>query len=252
MTGEMMGEMMGEKTGEAQTALEQQQLTQSETELGTFWHRVRSDLVTRELQRHGAGAVADVGAGAGHLGRFLRRRAPQIAYRFEEPLASVLAQLVSSFGADAALTPDLPFAGIDAVTMLDVLEHIADDGGALASIVGRMRSGALFVATVPAMPVLFSGWDVALGHHRRYTARSLRSLVDGAGLTIESCRYLFPELILPGALRRLSRRRHDGSAEFPALPRWAEAVAFRVCWLSSRGARWWPAGTSLLIVARKP
>src|SRR5919106_1375048 len=57
---------------------------------------------------------------------------------------------------------------MDVVTLLDVLEHQRDDSGFLAGLLGRMRPDTPLILTVPALPGLWSAWDVALGHHRRY------------------------------------------------------------------------------------
>jgi hypothetical protein len=66
--------------------------------------------------------------------------------------------------------------------------------------------------------------------------------------------YLFPELLPPALLRRLTRRRHHDSAsgaEFPQLPRWLDRVLFRLSSATFRLRRVWPAGTTVLLVARR-
>lgn len=56
----------------------------------------------------------------------------------------------------------------DLVTMMDVLEHVADDREMLRANVLAARPGTWFVLTVPADMSLWSWHDVVLGHFRRY------------------------------------------------------------------------------------
>ena len=53
--------------------------------------------------------------------------------------------------------------------MINVLEHIADDQGALAAISDRLRPGGHLVIWVPAFPFLYSRFDEKLGHDGGYT-----------------------------------------------------------------------------------
>ena len=54
--------------------------------------------------------------------------------------------------------------------------HQEDDKAFVSDIVAHMRPGALLLLSVPALPWLWSKWDSALGHHRRYDKRSFRRL----------------------------------------------------------------------------
>ena len=59
------------------------------------------------------------------------------------------------------------------VTLLDVLEHQQDDRAFLSALVAKMAPGSTLLLTVPALPSLWSQWDVALGHFRRYDKATL-------------------------------------------------------------------------------
>ena len=59
------------------------------------------------------------------------------------------------------------------VTLLDVLEHQEDDAQFIGGLVAKMEPGSVLLLTVPALPKLWSPWDEALGHYRRYTRSSL-------------------------------------------------------------------------------
>lgn len=86
---------------------------------------------------------------------------------------------------------DLPHrAEYGSVVMINVLEHIADDVGALRSIRTRMTHGARIAIWVPAFPLLYSGFDRQIGHHRRYRKHGLRRAVEAAGFRVTDARYV--------------------------------------------------------------
>ena len=57
-----------------------------------------------------------------------------------------------------------------------MLEHIEDDNGELARAARFLAKGGALVVLCPAFQVLFSAMDTALGHFRRYTARTLAAV----------------------------------------------------------------------------
>lgn len=64
-------------------------------------------------------------------------------------------------------------ATFDTLLYLDVLEHIEDDRGELALAARRLRPGGRLVVLSPAHQGLFTEFDRAIGHFRRYDKRSL-------------------------------------------------------------------------------
>lgn len=134
--------------------------------------------------------VLEVGAGIGATTRALH---PGSATRWVclEPDGAMAARL-----RDEATAGDLPRgvevregttgdllgdrpAPFDAVLYIDVLEHIDDDRGELERAAALLRPGGRLVVVAPAHPWLFSPFDEALGHHRRYTRGSLRRVAPG-------------------------------------------------------------------------
>ena len=83
----------------------------------------------------------------------------------------------------------------DVILASDVIEHIEDDRLAVRWIFDHLKPGGIFFATVPAFQWLFSDHDKALGHFRRYTAKTFDNLLPGdverlSGSYFNS--YLFP------------------------------------------------------------
>ncbi len=62
------------------------------------------------------------------------------------------------------------------VFYIDVLEHIADDAAELNYAASRLAPDGNLVVLAPAHQFLFSEFDAAIGHHRRYNAVSLTAV----------------------------------------------------------------------------
>ena len=62
------------------------------------------------------------------------------------------------------------------VFYIDVLEHIADDAAELNYAAGHLAPDGNLVVLAPAHQFLFSEFDAAIGHHRRYNAMSLTAV----------------------------------------------------------------------------
>jgi len=71
----------------------------------------------------------------------------------------------------------------------NVLEHIDDHVGALQSMARLVRPEGYIVLVCPAFPFAMSPVDVATGHVRRYTKRSMRKALTDAGLEPVQVRY---------------------------------------------------------------
>ena len=80
----------------------------------------------------------------------------------------------------------------DTVFCVNVLEHIHDDVGALTTFTRVVQPGGHVLVWVPAVPAAYGPLDAELGHHRRYTKRSLAQAFTRAELEIVSLRYTNP------------------------------------------------------------
>ncbi len=152
----------------------------------------------------------------------------------------------------------LPFPAdfADAVTLLDVIEHIDDDFAALMEAVRITRPAGAILVTVPALMSLWSDWDVRLHHKRRYTRRSLLRLTNSPSISVIHCTYTNTVALLPvyviRQLRKVLRCAATQGAEeripAPYLNRTLEQLfVVPACWGRVR----MPIGVSLLLVLRK-
>jgi SAM-dependent methyltransferase len=100
----------------------------------------------------------------------------------------------------------LPAAAADVVCLLDVIEHVSDPVPALREAADLLRSDGRLVVNVPAHRWLWSDADTQLGHHRRYTRRTLCDDLGAAGLQPVLLTHVFSWLVLPvWVVRRLRR-----------------------------------------------
>jgi SAM-dependent methyltransferase len=97
-------------------------------------------------------------------------------------------------------------ARFDAILYVDVLEHVSDDAAELRAAARLLRAGGVLIVLAPAHAWLYSPFDRAIGHHRRYTRRSLERVVP-PGLRRLALRYLDSVGLLASAGNRFLLRR---------------------------------------------
>src|SRR5262245_45684747 len=143
-----------------------------------WWFRCKATLVSEALRRSApvGGWLVDVGAGAGGVTAML-------GWAPDKTLAlDGNAQLVNLMRWRHALsavhgeTCRVPVASGSAgvVCLLDVIEHLPDPVPTIREASRVLADDGRLIVYVPAHPRLWSAADVALGHARRYTLRSLR------------------------------------------------------------------------------
>jgi SAM-dependent methyltransferase len=156
------------------------------TELDLFARAVnwKSYFATR-LAPYVRGSVLEVGAGIGETTRQLcnGRQTSWLCLEPDPHLADRLGVLLR----ESALAPqptiavgtiaDLPADSLfDAILYVDVLEHIGDDRRELQRARAHLTPTGAIVVLSPAFNLLFSEFDKSIGHHRRYTKRSLANV----------------------------------------------------------------------------
>jgi SAM-dependent methyltransferase len=145
--------------------------------------------------------VLEVGAGHGGTTRVLveAARADTVRWVGLEPDPALAGRLAKAI-ADGELpaycearvgTLEQVDDTFDTLLYMDVLEHIEDDRAELARAASRLKPGGHVVVLSPAHPWLFTPFDRAIGHYRRYTRQTLRDAApDEAGLELARLDYL--------------------------------------------------------------
>lgn len=78
----------------------------------------------------------------------------------------------------------------DSIVMVNVLEHIEDDAGALSGLSGQLKPGGNIIIYVPALNWLYGPWDRKVGHFRRYSKWRMRAVAKEAGVQLIELRYV--------------------------------------------------------------
>jgi hypothetical protein len=129
--------------------------------------------------------VLEVGAGLGGTTRLLCRGHDQrwICLEPDAALAARLADTIRNNQLPATCEVEIGTleqldgqAKFDTLLYIDVLEHIADDRGELLRAAQHLRPGGHVLVLSPAHSWLYTPFDKAIGHCRRYTKRTLAAL----------------------------------------------------------------------------
>lgn len=219
--------------------------------------RILANLIERVVEPPHGARILEVGCGTGHnlemLADFgtvdaceLDATARELAsLRLGRPVLEVKLPDISMFKPES----------YDLIALLDVLEHVADDLGALNAIRTLLKPGGALVLTVPANQWMWSAHDVAHHHFRRYSKPRLAELFERTGYTVQLHSY-FNSLLFPAiaAARLIGKIRGRDSADdaLPSAP--VNAALEGVFGLEAGliGRVPMPFGVSLVAVLRRP
>ncbi|HET9908471.1 MAG TPA: class I SAM-dependent methyltransferase [Anaerolineales bacterium] len=153
----------------------------------------------------------------------------------------------------------------DLIGLFDVLEHLPDDRQVLTDIHSMLSDRGLLVLTVPAYSSLWSYFDEASGHYRRYEPEDLLLKLTNAGFVAEHftpfMMSLFPILVLYRRMAGLIQYKQQANRSTQELTTnelrvWPifndvfyKLLSIETFFLSRRFKL--PIGTSLLVVASK-
>lgn len=217
------------------------------------------------------GHVVEIGAGIGTIAArllkaTLRAGRPLARLTLVEPASNNLPHLQRRFGEGTAVGAPggtrvkiragyfagvvgelTAMGGVDAVVMVNVLEHVSDDAALLDDVHRALRTGGRLCLFVPALPWLYGTLDEAFEHHRRYTVSGVRALLGRAGLRPLDVRYMNAAGVLPWLVAgRVLRRRTLSPAAVSLYDRLV------IPWLSRIERHWSPPlGQSVVAVAER-
>lgn len=77
----------------------------------------------------------------------------------------------------------------DSIFMLNVIEHLEDDAGAIEHCLFMLKPGGHLVILTPAYQWLYCNFDKELGHYRRYTVEYLVTLLQKKEMTVIQKQY---------------------------------------------------------------
>src|SRR6202049_3871775 len=165
------------------------------SELEIFAHAGHwKSYVQSQLRPFLVGDVLEVGAGIGGTTQALNDGTQRrwVCLEPDAEFAKKIKSLPHLRNCDVlvGMLPDLePQEKFDAILYIDVLEHIEEDREELILAAQHLKKDGVIVVLAPAFPWLYTPFDSAIGHYRRYTRRSLRAVAPH-GLREEKCIYL--------------------------------------------------------------
>ena len=165
------------------------------SELEIFAHAKHwKSYVESKLGPYLDGDVLEVGAGIGGTTRALNdgRHGRWVCLEPDAEFAKKIggAPHLENCEVVLGMLPDVnPEEKFDAILYIDVLEHIKEDKNELVLAAEHLKTNGVIVVLAPAFPWLYTRFDEAIGHFRRYTRKSLRAIAP-QGLREEKCIYL--------------------------------------------------------------
>lgn len=196
--------------------------------------------------------VAEVGAGIGSVSRILLEQPIERLTAFEPssnmfPLLSAClrgepraAAVHGLFGAAQA------GQAFDSVAYINVLEHVEHEREELAAAHAALRPGGHLLVFVPALAWLYSDFDRAVGHFRRYSKDGLERVIGHAGFEVVESRWFDLAGVLPWYVYFTLLGRGMGPASVSLYDRLVVPPMRRI-----EGAVRPPIGKNVLLVARR-
>lgn len=157
--------------------------------------------------------VAEIGGGLGTMTELLVRRhlegesgtklevfepAGNLHERLQEKLRSQFPGLIQGGRLKTTkgyLQPS--WQRFDTIVLINVLEHIQQDQEFIRVVYRSLVPGGTFIVFVPALQWLYSAFDKAVGHHRRYGKDQLQQLLQAEGFEVIKAKYMDMGGVLP-------------------------------------------------------
>ena len=187
-----------------------------------FWIRRRFTVMKRLADPliRGSREIAEIGCGNGLLQKSIEDHYHRSVVGFdlnEVALRKNVSSISPLYCYDIFEKRPEFSARFDLLILFDVLEHIGDESRFLQCVKYHLAESGTLLVNVPAIQWLFSDYDRAAGHVRRYSLNQLTRVARQNGYEIHNVTYwglpLLPLLLLRKAL---SLETSNGSVGFDA------------------------------------
>ena len=144
--------------------------------------------------------------------------------------------------------PQMEDESCDTVVLVNILEHVEDDGAALKELNRVLKPDGHLLLFVPALPFLFSDLDREHGHFRRYRLAPLTGLVQRNGFNVRYRRYFDLAGVLPWWLINTMGKKTKFN---PKIVRFYDRYVVPIVrkmenWISP------PFGKNIILIAKRP
>jgi len=148
------------------------------------------------------GVVLEIGSGIGSISAFILRSGyktvlsdlrteycQRLRERFKDHPALIAVEQIDLSAENFEQTYAAWLGKFDAVIALNVIEHIKNDQYAIRNCNRLLKKEGKLIMLVPAFSWLFNSLDKELGHFRRYTKKTVTTLLLKENFSIESNSY---------------------------------------------------------------
>lgn len=141
--------------------------------------------IVRKYLKNLKGCVLEVGSGRGEDTSFVRNAKLVIGLDLDQKILKYYIRKTKAYGicGDATKIP-LKDERFDAVSCIDVVEHISQDEKVIQEICRVLKPRGKFVFSVPLNQRLYGKSDEYLGHVRRYDVKKLHCSLKKSGFKI--------------------------------------------------------------------
>ncbi len=236
-----------------------------EMEQRHFWHVGRREIILDILKKIpdiNQARILEVGCGNGSVLAFLKQ------HKLNVEGGDIFVEGLKFCRKRAGELPlyqidimSLPFiSSYDVIGMFDVLEHIKDDKKALSEVNRALEPGGKILLTVPAHKFLWSYFDEASAHQRRYSRKEIIAKVEENGFIIRKASYyvsfLFPFFLGMRIIGKLTHRKRRADLSVSLETQTVPVINSLFLW-TLRAEKFLlkhmnlPMGASLIILAEK-
>ena len=153
------------------------------------WRRYQFENILKYINS----SVLDVGPGTGNNIQYYKDKASQITLlEINKNLANSLKLKFDDHKKITVLNTDIHSQEkkFDTILYMDVLEHIKDDEKEINKALKQLNSRGNLIFFVPAYQFLYSDFDKAIGHIKRYNKKFFLSFKKDENITIIELKYI--------------------------------------------------------------
>lgn len=224
-----------------------------------WWFRARRSIIKKLLSyyvKRKNNQILEIGCGTGGNLELLAGFGTVSAVECDKQARSYAAAKNIAMIKEGSLPDNMHFQQtFDVVCMLDVLEHIDDDIGAVRELQHLTKERGKVLITVPAYQWLWSDHDVMHHHKRRYNKKQLTQLLSENGFHIVYCSYfntfLLPVVFIVRKVASILSKKTGSDVSLPS--RWVNCVLQSIFSFERHFFPWisFPFGVSILVFAKK-
>ncbi len=193
-----------------------------------WWFRAKRRIVSYLMERYSPASahrrILDLGCGTGAMLKFLENKGEVTGLDCSQEALNYAKSRSRARLVQGILPEDLSRVGngYDCVLMLDLLEHVPEDGVTLEKVRTVLSPQGIVMITVPAYQWLYSPRDSYHHHLRRYSYKDLRKLLTGSGYEILLLSYynffLFPLALITRIIDKVLKKEPGPDLSLPPSP----------------------------------